>query len=116
MIAKHDVLVVGAGPAGLSAALTASRSGGRIILCDEQSELGGSLLSEAPEDGATIDGFHSRDWLRQAVTQLTNYPAVTLLPRTTAFGYFPHNLVGLNQRLTDHLGSLPANMPRPSSG
>jgi sarcosine oxidase subunit alpha len=46
------------------------------------------------------------------VTQLTHYPAVTLLPRTTAFGYFPHNLVGLNQRLTDHLGSLPSNMPR----
>jgi sarcosine oxidase subunit alpha len=107
-----DVLVVGAGPAGLSAALTAARSGARVILCDEQPELGGSLLSEAPEDGATIDDLRSRDWLRQAVTQLTNYPAVTLLPRTTAFGYFPHNLVGLNQRLTDHLGSLPSNMPR----
>jgi sarcosine oxidase subunit alpha len=110
--AHCDVLVVGAGPAGLAATLAAARTGARVILCDEQSELGGSLLSEAPEDGATIDGFRSRDWLREAVTQLTSYPAVTVLPRTTAFGYFPHNLVGLNQRLTDHLGSLPSNMPR----
>jgi sarcosine oxidase subunit alpha len=110
--AHCDVLVVGAGPAGLAATLAAARTGARVILCDEQSELGGSLLSEAPEGGATIDGFRSRDWLREAVTQLTSYPAVTVLPRTTAFGYFPHNLVGLNQRLTDHLGSLPSNMPR----
>ncbi|MFL6605224.1 MAG: sarcosine oxidase subunit alpha family protein [Steroidobacteraceae bacterium] len=110
--AHCDVLVAGAGPAGLAAALDAARSGKRIILCDEQAELGGSLLSEATVDGATIDGYRSRDWLRQSVAELSRCPHVTLLPRTTAFGYFPHNLVGLNERLTDHLGSLPANMPR----
>ena len=52
--AHCDVLVVGAGPAGLAAALAAAATGARVILCDEQAELGGSLL-DAP--AATIDGI-----------------------------------------------------------
>ena len=40
-----DVLVVGAGPAGIAAALAAGRCGARVMLVDEQNELGGSLLS-----------------------------------------------------------------------
>ena len=110
--AHCDLLVVGAGPAGLSAALAAAQSGARIILCDEQSEFGGSLLSEPQEQGARIDGHSSRDWVRRAVAELSGFPQVTLLTRTTAFGYFPHNLIGLNERLTDHLGALPAHLPR----
>jgi len=51
--AHCDVLVVGAGPAGLGAALTAAETGARVILCDEQAEMGGSLLTETT---ATIDG------------------------------------------------------------
>jgi sarcosine oxidase, subunit alpha len=110
--AHCDVLIVGAGPAGLAAALTASESGARVILCDEQSELGGSLLSEPTTGGAVIDGYRARDWLRNAISQLAAHSNITLLPRTTAFGYFPHNLVALNERLTDHLASLPAHLPR----
>ena len=109
--AHCDVLVAGAGPAGLMAARTASRNGARVILCDEQSELGGSLLSD-PATGTTIDGKSSPDWLRAAVAELTAHPSVTVLTRTTAFGYFPHNLIGLNERLTDHLASLPPHLPR----
>jgi sarcosine oxidase subunit alpha len=37
---------------------------------------------------------------------------VTLLTRTTAFGYFPHNLLGLNERITDHLATPPRQLPR----
>ena len=50
--AHCDVLVVGAGPAGLAAALAAGRSGARVILADEQAELGGSLLSEPADHPA----------------------------------------------------------------
>jgi sarcosine oxidase subunit alpha len=110
--AHCDVLVVGAGPAGLAAALEAALSGARVILCDEQSEFGGSLLSEPPIDGATIDGYRSRAWIQRTLEQLARLPEVTLLTRTTAFGYFSHNLVGLNERLTDHLCSLPEHLPR----
>ena len=51
--AHCDVLVIGAGPAGLAAALAASAGGARVVLCDEQSELGGSLLAETE---ARIEG------------------------------------------------------------
>ena len=44
--AHTDVLVVGAGPAGLAAALAAGRSGASVMLVDETAEPGGSLLSE----------------------------------------------------------------------
>ncbi len=41
-----DVLVVGSGPAGLAAALTAGRSGARVVLVEQDSEFGGSFSSE----------------------------------------------------------------------
>ncbi len=98
--AHCDVLVVGAGPAGLAAALGAVEAGARVILCDEQAELGGSLLAETT---ATIDGAPAQAWLAATLATLTKHPRVTLLSRTTAFGCYPHNMVGLAQRLTDHL-------------
>jgi len=109
--AHCDVLVVGAGPAGLAAALAAARTGARVILCDEQPELGGSLLSEPP-GGTCIDGRTANEWTATAIAELNSLPRVRMLARTTAFGYFPHNLVALNERLTDHLASAPTHLPR----
>ena len=97
--AHCDVLVVGAGPAGLAAALAAEAHGARVILCDEQAEPGGSLLAET---SATIDGKQASDWLAEAVGKLSQSKSVTLLARTTAFGYFAHNMLGLAERLGDH--------------
>ena len=57
-----DVLIVGAGPAGLAAALAASQSGARVVVCDENPALGGSLLAEAE---AEIDGKSARTWLER---------------------------------------------------
>jgi sarcosine oxidase subunit alpha len=105
--AHCEVLVVGAGPAGLAAALAASSRGERVMLCDEQAELGGSLL--APGD-TTIDGQPAATWLAATLDQL-GHAGVTLLTRTTAFGYFPHNLIGLAERCTDHLAA-PGDLPR----
>ena len=107
--AHCDVLIVGAGPAGLAAALAAGRSGVRVILCDEQDQLGGSLLSERK---AIIDGEVAADWLARAVQELASRSNITLLPRTTAFGWYPHNFLGLCQRVTDHLGEGHAKAPR----
>ena len=107
--AHCDVLVIGAGPAGLAAALAASANGARVVLCDEQSELGGSLLAETE---ARIEGQAASVWLRETLETLGRRADVTLLPRTTAFGWFPDNLLGLVQRVTDHLGNLDPHLPR----
>ncbi|MCV9940683.1 sarcosine oxidase subunit alpha [Boseaceae bacterium BT-24-1] len=107
--AHCDVLVVGAGPTGLAAALEAGRAGAKVVLVDEQAEPGGSLLFETD---AGIDGQSGWGWLKGAVNELSALPNVTLLPRTTAIGYYHQNLVGLCQRLTDHLASPPEGAPR----
>jgi sarcosine oxidase, subunit alpha len=104
-----DVLVVGAGPAGLAAALAAGRSGAKLVLVDEQSEMGGSLLSEpAP----AIDGKPAWDWLAATLAELGAMPNVRLMSRTTAIGYYHQNMVGLCQKLTDHLPAIPEGAPR----
>jgi sarcosine oxidase subunit alpha len=100
--AHCDVLVAGAGPAGIAAALAAAQSGARVILCDEGAEFGGTLLAETR---ASIDGRGALDWLQQSLAILAGNKRVTVLARSTAFGYFPHNLIGVAQRLTDHLAS-----------
>ena len=105
--AHCDVLVVGGGPAGIAAALAAAQSGARVILCDESAEFGGSLLRES----ASIGGFAGEVWLQEALASLSGNARVVLLKRTTAFGYFPHNFLGLNQRLSDHLSDS-HGMPR----
>ncbi|MBV8495382.1 MAG: sarcosine oxidase subunit alpha family protein, partial [Gammaproteobacteria bacterium] len=109
--AHCDVLVVGAGPAGLCAAAAAAAAGARVILCDEQSEPGGSLLADAP-GAALIEGEEGEAWLKRTLATLAANPRVRLLLRTTAFGYFPHNLVALNERITDHLADPRADLPR----
>ncbi|AMC99623.1 sarcosine oxidase subunit alpha family protein [Halomonas chromatireducens] len=95
-----DLLVVGAGPAGLAAALTAARSGARVILCDEQEEMGGSLL----ESRELLDSQPAAQWAEQVLAELAGRANVTLLPRTTANGYHDHHFVTLHERRTEHLG------------
>jgi sarcosine oxidase subunit alpha len=107
--AHCDVLVVGAGPAGLAAALAASESGKRVILADEQAEMGGALLHDTT---STIDGKSAWAWLSETLATLRIRENVTLLPRTTAFGYYNHNHIGLVQRVTDHLQRPHPDLPR----
>ena len=95
-----DVLIVGAGPAGLAAALAASRSGARVILADEQEEFGGSLL----DTRETLDGKPAEEWVAKAIAELQSNPDVILLPRSTVNGYHDHNFLTIHERRTDHLG------------
>jgi sarcosine oxidase subunit alpha len=97
--AHCDVLVAGAGPAGLAAALAAARSGARVIVADEQSEPGGSLLYSRE----SIDGLPAASWLRRTLAELATFPEVRVLARSTVFGYHDHNFLTIAERLTDHL-------------
>jgi sarcosine oxidase subunit alpha len=106
--ATCDVLVVGAGPAGIAAALAAGRSGARVVLADEQSELGGSLLYR----DAQIGSDSGSAWLQNSLAALRDMPEVTLLPRTTVFGYYSHNWLGMLERVTDHLPAGDSTKPR----
>ena len=106
--AHCDVLVVGAGAAGLAAALAASESGARVILCDEQAEFGGALL----HDDRAIEGVATGIWIRRATEALSANSRVTLLKRTTAFGYYAQNFVGLVERVTDHVAEPATSLPR----
>ena len=98
--AHCDVLITGAGPAGLAAALAAGRAGARVIVCDEQNEMGGSLLASTQ----TIDGKPAGEWVAAAIAELEAMPEVTLLTRATAFGHYDCNFVGILVREADHLG------------
>ena len=107
--AHCDVLVVGGGAAGLTAALAAAETGARVVLADEQAELGGGLCFES---GAVIDGQDGWTWAQAAAASLAAMPNVRLLTRTTAFGYYAQNMVALAERVTDHLAAPDPALPR----
>ncbi|WP_111431363.1 sarcosine oxidase subunit alpha [Rhodobacteraceae bacterium DSL-40] len=103
-----DVLVVGAGPTGLAAARAAAVGGLKVVLVDENAEAGGTLLSE-PQ--ARIDGRPAWDWLTAELAALKEL-GVKIMTRTTAIGYYHQNMIGMVEKLTDHLPALPADTPR----
>jgi len=94
-----DLLVVGAGAAGLAAALTAGRAGASVILADEDFRLGGRLLAET----AQLDDGPAVDWVASVEAELINLPNVRIMPRTTVFGVFDHGIYGAVERTGDHL-------------
>ena len=103
-----DVLVIGGGPAGLSAALAAGRSGARVILCDEDFRLGGRLLAERRE----IDGRPAADWLAATLAELASLSEVRIMQRTGVFGLYDHCIYGAVERVNDHVAVPPAHQPR----
>ena len=106
--AAADVLVIGGGSAGVAAALAAGGAGARVVLCERDATLGGQLdwRGVGTDDAAT----HAQ--LTQAIADLRGLPNVRILMRTTAVGYYDHNLVTLVERVTDHLAAPSTALPR----
>ncbi|HWT10711.1 MAG TPA: sarcosine oxidase subunit alpha family protein [Roseomonas sp.] len=100
--AHCDVLVVGAGPAGLAAARAAGATGARVILAEQDFLLGGDLLNEPDQEA----------WRREAIVALAAMPEVTVMPRTTVFGFYDHGVLGAMERIADHLAEPPPHAPR----
>ena len=97
--AHVDVMVVGGGIAGLSAALAAGRSGARVLLVEQTAHWGG----RAPVDGAQIDGLDADAWVKDAVQTLENMSNVTVVARCMGAGVYDHGYALAYERLTDHL-------------
>lgn len=93
-----DLLIIGAGPSGLIAALTAARAGARIILADEDFRLGGRLNSEIEELGGAL----ASDWAKSTIAELESHPNVRLMTRTTVLGAFDHGVFSVVERVNDH--------------
>jgi sarcosine oxidase subunit alpha len=106
--AHCDLLIVGAGPAGLMTALTAGLSGARVILCEDQPRLGGQLLNERE----TIDGRPAVEWVESLVAQLAALPNVRIFPRTTVVAAFDGGTFAALERVADHLLEPPPFTPR----
>ena len=102
-----DVLVVGGGAAGLSAALAAGQGGARVVLMEEMPWLGGSL---SPDD--SIDSMSAPDWIARVRENLAAMPEVTLKTRCAVFGLYDHNVCVALERVSDHLRQPPAHQPR----
>ncbi|WP_299774737.1 sarcosine oxidase subunit alpha family protein [uncultured Tateyamaria sp.] len=103
-----DLLIIGAGPAGLNAALTAGRTGAHVILADEDFRMGGRLNAET----LAISDMAGADWAAQTVAELASLPNVRLMARTTVIGAFDHGIYGAVERISDHLATAPKGKPR----
>lgn len=96
-----DVLVVGAGPAGLAAALAAAEAGERVMLVEQDRILAPSLIRDPQE----LDPA----WAEATAARITALGGRILL-RTTAAGYWDDNLITLNQHLTEPGAPPPAEV------
>ena len=103
-----DLMIIGAGPAGLSAALTAGRAGAQVILADEDFRLGGRLNSET----FAVGGQTGADWATATLAELSSLPNVRIMPRTTVIGAFDHGIYGAVERVSDHLHTPKDGKPR----
>ncbi|NBD31082.1 MAG: sarcosine oxidase subunit alpha family protein [Alphaproteobacteria bacterium] len=93
-----DVLVIGGGVAGLSAALAAGRAGAKVLLVEQTAHWGG----RAPVDGAEIDGEPADDWIKSALQELESMKNAQVRTRLMGAGVYDHGYVLAYERLTDH--------------
>ncbi len=107
--AHCELLIIGGGAAGLMAAKAAASSGKRVILVDENAEMGGTLRATGSAKFGKMTGA---EWVDGIVAELQSKENVTILGRTTAFGYYNHNMVTLAERVTDHLCDPHPDQPR----
>lgn len=106
--AHCDLLIIGAGPAGLMAALMAGRAGAKVILCDSDCRVGGQLLSTTE----IIDGRPAAQWIDSVLLELAAMPNVRILTRTNVVSAYDDGVYAAVERVADHLPEPPPFVPR----
>ena len=96
---EYDLVVVGAGPAGSSAAYAAAKNGARVILAEDKPRFGGSLLTSE----ANIGNQSGKEWANSIITELKEMSNVIVKNRAQVFGYSDHNMLVMSERINDHL-------------
>ena len=96
-----DLLIIGAGPTGLAAALAAGRAKVRVILADEDFRLGGRLNAET----MSVENSAGSHWAGEALAELASMENVHLMPRTTVYGAYDHGTYGALEQVEQHLGT-----------
>ena len=100
-----DLLVVGSGPAGLTAALVAATSGVDVTLVEQDTEFGGSLLNHATDSPQA-------HWLALKLAELSATGRVRMLSRATAFGLYDGNTVGVAEVSAPGVADAARGVPR----
>jgi len=103
-----DITIVGGGISGLLAALGAGRSGCKVLLIDENPELGGYLL----DYNFSINEKDGKKWLKKIIEELNGLANVTILKRTTAMGYYDYNYLTALEKVTNHHVEFSSTLPR----
>jgi len=101
--AHCDILVIGSGPTGLMAALTAARGGADVILAEESAEMGGRLLSETE----MIEGQPGAIWVAEMLAALKDTGRVRMMTRTTVTGAYDQGTYGALERVGAHVPHAP---------
>ena len=103
-----DLLIIGSGPSGLAAALTAGRAGAEVILAEEDFVFGGRLLAEK----GLLSEQDGNEWAATVISELQSLTNVRLMSRTTVFGQYDHGIFGAVERVSDHLSEPLLHKPR----
>ena len=94
-----DLLIAGSGPSGLASAYAAAKNGARVILAEDKSRFGGTLLTSE----VNIGNQSGKEWAEGIIAELKEMPNVTVKNRSQVFGYYDHNMLVMSERISDHL-------------
>ncbi len=103
-----DLLIAGSGPSGLASAYAAAQNGAKVILAEDKSRFGGSLLTS----DVTIGNQTGKEWAEKIISELKSMPNVIVKNRSQVFGYYDHNMLVMSERVSDHLPKTDKYIPK----
>jgi len=103
-----DLLITGSGPSGLASAYAAAKNGAKVILAEDKTRFGGSLLTTE----SNIGNLNGKEWVDKVINELKTMTNVKIKNRAQVFGYYDHNMLVMSERITDHLPKSKKYIPK----